>query len=492
MATQAILTPILAQRYGALEQIDEQEHPDNGLLIRAIFENCIESQPSIDSHCIFRKVALTVSIAASLGANAAFTPISLNLPGGPFFATTNFIGFFKLDIWAIRAIIHELLGPKGDHERALISRSSQGCCYTTSVLTTSFALSLLTQVPVALPALKYDGKFKYPAVAALFAGGTLIPVSSLKQSFDHAVRARGCRTSQNEKSLEQVRSALVSAVSQYRESFVTLGIDEKLDLIEDFRQQREQGDGNEAIQVDALISSILTVPETPPPTCGSSVVKGFSTAVGGAIALSLQAGLAWYTYSTTKEYVYDDNVFAGVSAGLTVLSGSYLATQSIVGTVQRIASSSLNCITRQSKKSLAEQLRPKLTLSLKLLGLVVDLGALGATVVIWDDFTGKNLPAKIYFETTLCLAYFLFLSSASLDAVDGAIEELVQRKGTPDEQQIMLLNNQLKKLEQLIQSSSLLDFGQSLGQLSDTTRENLLLRANTTVDKIEDHLEHLA
>jgi len=163
-----------------------------------------------------------------------------------------------------------------------------------------------------------------------------------------------------------------------------------------------------------------------------------------------------------------------------------------VGTVQRIASSSLNCITRQSKKSLAEQLRPKLTLSLKLLGLVVDLGALGATVVIWDDFTGKNLPAKIYFETTLCLAYFLFLSSASLDAVDGAIEELVQRKGTPDEQQIMLLNNQLKKLEQLIQSSSLLDFGQSLGQLSDTTRENLLLRANTTVDKIEDHLEHLA
>ena len=96
------------------------------LLSRVIFERCIANSVLLDPHSCARKIAFGTSVMTSLSAGASFIPVSLPLPAGALFAAANFVGFFKLDMWAIRGTIHDILGPKGEKEIVLLNRSSQG------------------------------------------------------------------------------------------------------------------------------------------------------------------------------------------------------------------------------------------------------------------------------------------------------------------------------------------------------------------------------
>lgn len=497
MAHLASLPPFdLQQRtalsYGSLQTFTSAPliAPPHGesLLVKAIYERIIACRPPEDRHRVSRKILIAVALTSSAAASASFIQISLRLPAGPAFAAANFLAFSKLDMWAIRSIIDRVWGPKSEHEYLLIERASPGRCYLASVCTVSTLLALISQIPVALPALEYDGKIKYPATISLFLGGAILPFSSFFDFVDEFARLRFRTISNNEKALEQVRSALVSAITEYADQFRGMGLNEKLTLIEQLKQLQQ---GEEEEQTEALIKTIISAPEAPPLSRGRSILKNCSQVLGGCIATSFQAWLAFYTFSATKEYVLRNDLFSGVSAGLAVAVGAYLPTRTIINTAEKISFFSLNLLTGQRQKSIAEQLRPKTVLALQLLSLVIDLGALGATTVIWGDLFDKQVEARISSEVNLCLAYFLFLYASSLDLVDEVVALTIRHKGSSSEQEIVQLQAQLQRLQSLIQKSDLADLISFTRLLSTETKEQLLRRADLTASRFNECVESL-
>lgn len=474
LESHSVIKPLLSSR-GDSSEIQED------LLSEVVFERCIANTPPLDPHSCLRKIALATSITTSLSAGAAFIPVSLPLPAGSLFAAANFVGFFKLDMWAIRGTIHDLLGPRGEKEVVLLNRTAKGKCFTAAVMVASTAIALLSQVPVALPSLDYDGKLKIPAVICLFVGGALLPIRSLQLTIDKTIRARNASLGKTGKKLENLRMLMASMIDEHREMFRKMDRISKLEHIDCLQQAQ----GTDVERARKLIEQILEEPLETQEVQKRSLSSYFPTAAGVFIAGSLQTGLAIYTFEKTKEHIVDNDVAAGTLAGSVVLSGIYLSGLSILNTTERIAGAFLRCIKGQREKSMAEQFRPKLTQSLKLLGLLIDLGALGATTVIWGDFYKNNLPAKLYFDITLCLAYFLFLSTSTLDMVDEAVAEIVQRTGSHNERQIVQLNDQLSQIKKIIEQSSLLDFSEFLGKCSNELKVKLLDRVDLSIEMLE-------
>jgi hypothetical protein len=453
-------------------------------LARAIYERCIEDADTIDRYPCGRRTALGASIIASLGANASYIPISLKLPVGPLFAIANFVGFFKLDIWAIRGTINDELGPKGEHEIVLLQRGARGKCYTIAVLASSLVVALLSQIPVALPALDYNGSLAIPSVVFLFVGGALIPIRSLQLSVNKAARLRNSGLGDVSRKVEELRLVMSSLIDQHREIFRKMGYERQLEFIESLRQF----EGAELEQTHAFALSILNPPledeEVPSRPISDYVAMG----AGVVIALSLEAGLAYYTFEKSKLNIIDNSFVAVGFAASVVASSFYLAGRSIISMAQRMVGSLLNLLTCRIEKAIAHQLRPKMTIALKLLGMAIDLGALGATIVIWGDFLKDNLPAKLYFEITLCMAYFLFLSTATLDMIDEVIEESILNSDNKNERAIVQLNNRLKQFQSLIENSSLLDFGLFVAKLPAELKQKLLQRVNLSIEKLDGAL----
>ncbi len=443
-------------------------------LTGAIFERCIIDAPLVDRHSCLRKIALTVSVITSLSAGASFIPISLQLPAGYLFAAANFIGFFKLDIWAIRGTIDDLLGPRSEKEIVLLDRASTGTWFKGAVIAASTVIALLSQVPVALPALDYDGSLGIPAAASLVVGGLLLPIRSLQLSISKTIRAWHSNAGEA-KEIEKLRETMGSMIDQRRDLFRTMGHAGQLEQVHRFKN----------LQEEQFIAAALEPPSEVQEPLGLLLSSRIARVVGVWIAGSLQTGLALYTFAKTKEHIIDSNAAAGVLAGAVVLSGVYLSGKSILDTTERITDSFFGMIRGQRENTLAEQLRPKLTRSLKLLGLAIDLGALGATTVIWGEFYQNNLPLRAYFETTLCLAYFLFLSTSTLDMVNEVVEEIVQHKGSQEEQDILELNCKLKKMQKLIEGSHASDLAVFIQQCPAQLKTSLLEKIGLSTERLD-------
>lgn len=457
------------------------QNPEN-VLVKAIFERCIDHSPLIDNHKGSRRVALALSVISSLAANASYIPISLAMPAGPVFAAGNFLGFFKLDIWAIRGTINDILSPKGSHEIILHQRSSNNKCYTVAVIIAALAIALLSQVPVALPALDYNGALGVPSVIMLFLGGVLIPIRSLQLSINKKIRSMNCCAGEEKEQWEQLRLEMISLIDQHQGLFRQMDSPDKIAHILSLAPNSQ---GSEVEKVNSYISALFNPSLDAPVEESSSLLGRISGVSGVLLTISFEAALAYYTFCKVKENVLDNDALAGVLAGSVVASSVYLAGQSIVSTAQRMAAACLNLVTCKREKTLAEQLRPKLDLSLKLLGLAIDLTALGATIVIWGDFLKDNPSEKIYFEITMCLAYFLFLYTATLDMAGEVTEEIVQHRGTEDERQIIEFNADLQRLKKLIETSSLVDFGSFVTKLPLELRSKLLSKVDLRIENVE-------
>lgn len=466
--------------------LNESSHllENNDILINAIFEKCIQNESSIDQHPRIRKVALVLSATASLSAGAFFFPISLRLPAGPVFSTCNFVGYVKLDIWAIRGAINDVLGPKSRYEIILLNRASKGKFYSSVVLISSTVIAILFQIPPSLPAFTYEGSWGLPAFIILVAGGIFIPTRSIQLSINRIFQTRNFCLEQIAKKMERLRQETSSLVDQHQEIFRKMGYGQKLEHV---RKMNRLIDNEQRSGMNFVIN-VLSTPMEYEEQPKSWLTKYAPKIPGTWIAASLWTGVAYYTYEKTKVDFINNDYAAASLAGTTVLLGVYFSSMSIINTAEKMIKYIYNTITCQKEKSISEQIRPKLYMSLHLLGFVIDLGALGSTHVIWGDFFKKKLVASIYFQTTVGLANFLFLTSATIDLVAEVVEEIIHRWGDNNEKEIIDLKIKLSNLQKLLNSSSLLDFGLFITKMPVEKKQILLSKVNLTVQQLDEWL----
>jgi hypothetical protein len=139
------------------------------------------------------------------------------------------------------------------------------------------------------------------------------------------------------------------------------------------------------------------------------------------------------------------------------------------------------------EKTNAEQLRPVLSIALTGSGMLINMLALGAGFKIWNDFF-DNLPAKIYFEITSLTAYFLLLSTATIDLINVCLEKVILSHGTPDEKSIIQLQVDLLTLQKMLKSSPLLEFAGLIFRRVEI-RQQLLAKTSCTIDTLSRFLQ---
>lgn len=460
--------------------------PPQGVLAGAIFERCVKNEEIDDPHRRARLCTKAICILVSAGAKVPYVPISLKLPGRWFFAIGNTASFFNLEYWAIKASINDVLGPKGRWEVSLLQNAGKGRCYQVATLTASFIIALLSQVPVALPAMDYDADYRIPGVIVLLVAGSLLPVRSLQLSINEALKMKRCALGDVEKKLERIRREVVSLTQEYREIFRLAGYEEKMGMIAALAATSKD---DELEEVWPHLSLVLGKPMESPAPKRNVLCERLSKGAGYFLTASFEAALAMYTWSKTKEHIIDNDVAAFGFTAATVLSWAYLTGESIANTTNRCVQSLFNFMKCRENRTLSEQIRPRLTLALKLLGMTLNVGALGPTVVIWGDFFKDNTDEQGYFQVTMCMAIFLLLSTATLDIIDETVEEIILKKGTPDQKQMIELNRKLLYLQQLLHRSSLLDFGTFLLNCPDRIKEHLLQKVDLAVERVTEFVE---
>lgn len=461
----------------AAQRLLEQE----SVLQRAIYETCIQKpETGIHSRCP-EIAAKTFCVICSAIAKIPYISIAFRLPHGWMFAVGNSSSFFLLEYWAIRATINDLFGAKSKREILLLNRNGRGRCFQIATLTSAMTVALLSQVPVALPALDYNGKYKYPAMIILLVAGSLIPVRSLQLSIDEALKMKACVLQEAEKKVEQVRKDLIALVGEYGDLFRKADLADKLQMIRSLAQLKEE---DSVDTVNDYLSIILKETDNPSVSKISCIFGKIAQVSGLVLTASFQTALAMYTYAKSKEYIIDNDIVAGTFAATTVICWTYLSGQSVINRTQQFVSTFINAIQCRGEATLAEQMHAKLTLSLKLVGVLINLAALGPSLVIYGDFYENHPDEKLYFQITICATLFLLLSTATMETIDETVEYFVLKKGSENYKQIIELKRDLRKLQELVQRSSLLDFSVFLFHLPQKLKTGFLNKVGLQMDEL--------
>ena len=465
------------------------------LLKEAIYEGPIQRMDFEDPHRVARNRLKATQLTISLLANGSYFPIILH--AGVPLAIGNFISFYALDIWAVNDTLGDALGPKREREIELIARNSQGKLYKLSLTAGCVALSLLAVTPLALPVLDYDGDIRIPGMVTVFLGGSILPLRSIQLSVNRSIQMQKCILGETGKKIEAIRSEIVSLIENYQSAFEQLDMADKLEVV---KKHQAILNNEEQDQVVKYLSEVLADVEKE--TVAAPVLsrrekfialaKDTMQHVPGAfLAASLETALTLYTFDKAKHYITDDDFGAGIFTAITIGSGLYLNGKSIVMTTHRAACAIFKGLHGQVDKGLSDQLRLRLSVCLKALGLLINLGTIGSSLVIFGDFFKDNETKKNFFVITTAAAYFLLTATATLDIVDQIVSQIISQKGTPEEQQIVQLHQGLTKLKQLFEKSSLLDFSIFILNAPENIKTALLKKVNLSLGELEEHINKL-
>lgn len=453
-------------------RIEVQDKNEQPIIIQAIQERCIKPIDLVDENPRLRPAMKVTALLFSSIAKLPYLPIALLLRPGEVFAVAGSIAFLWLEYWAINDSLNDAFSERSQSEIRLIKNAEIGKPNLKKILLSSTILSLLSQVPLAIPSLIFNSGFnKWSGFTIIVMGGSLINIRSLQLLSTGIIQGfTSTRLTPEEKEMEKIRSKMIALINANKDIFVNMDPALKNLYIEAVNSSRDTN--NNQYPEDAFLQHVFKDVTPKKKNCLEHLKDNFGTISGFVLSALYQKSLAEYTYDGSKQYITDGNeIGAGFISGAVVGSGIVITTYAIVSMTQRIWNNTVNLFSSVKKKTIAEQLRPKLTLSMQLIALAIDVIALGPSWVIWDDYYNKK--ASNFYQYTACATTFLFLLTGALGLIEQYIEELIKYKGKPEEKDVVNLVHQFKNLENIIKNCSLVDFSLFVSRLSPQLKRSL-------------------
>lgn len=363
--------------------------------------------------------------------------------------------FTIVDLSAILNGLDEDFGPGTKEELELFERNRLPDDLRIALLVAALGLAIAGRSPAALPAIRYyPGALGYILATILYLQGMITSGRSQQLLF---YRLYGMRSlDEMGKKIEGARAKALGLIDQYQTHFRRSRF--KAAEIENVRGKTTVTD---------LLTAILLKP-MPEGNRGGAIElagRGSAYAIGVWLFISYQLACTLYTYE-------DVGGLGGVLLSIAMLvSTGYLFYDGITDTTARVLSGVLELALRRIDPTFAEQLRPEVTYLSKTVAPMINLSAFGSTYVAWGDFfTGFQ---KDYFVWVGGAALWLFALTASLDIIEGRVEEAIFKDGQPHEKAIIQLKRDLKRLKKILSKCSLQDFCVFLRNTSPEIREKL-------------------
>lgn len=473
-----------------LSQIEEkqyiyEEEPVGSFLGQHIIST-IENRDRIDVHAKLRKSMKIGVILLSATAKVPYWVISMKLGKiiGPVSAVANTVAFFILETWAGRQTIDNELRPKTIAELSLFG--DKKVRHIIVITSLSFLIAAASQLPTALAAMKYNSPaLKIAAAIILVISNSLFPLRSIQLSLE-AIGRQSIRDVESKLNnlKSKILDLLFSKISQLKNSNACewVKVLQEIQYTEDVRIKKRK------------YYSILfkdNIDQTPSETTGRQIRK-VGEVVGFILNIFLQYSLGAYTYAASKEEL-DDSDGLGISLAIVaVASNIYLMGKSIQKTMGKIFESVQKWLTGNKAPSLIEQMRPRATFMITSVGILLDILALGPTIVIWSDYYDRNRSEKYLLTSLMCLSIFTLLMTAMLDTLEDIVENWVVFNGTQLEKEALMLNGKFKSLAEAIKNTPHNHFAVFMLDLPEEIRSPLLRQFNISLEEVKRFTDFLS
>lgn len=466
------LTPLLAN------------NQNQNMLSSSILDVCNQKKEALTPCQRNTKIGLnTVAIGFSLIAKIFYVSIALKTdrligtPANYISAICNIKAFASLEIWAARAMIADLLRSKAGEPN---EKNDRNLCAKISLVSIAGILALLSQIPTAYPAAIYNKDYMVLAGLVTLVASVFIPARSIQLSLKDAINK--IYSIKKNSDLLKLQKESVNLLKESKYNFIQMSPVAKNRFIQKLSSTRAimapQEQLNQYVQAIFLNSSDTNnVAPSIYKRCWSATGAG----VGYILTGILQYAIAKYTFVGTKNMIWDSDAAAGFFAALVTASCVYLYGQSIAATSERIFNAPWNWVIGTQQVGLGEQLRPRISKSLKIEEAITNVFALGPSVIIWGDFFNKPDWQHWFFEISICAAIYALILTASLDTID----EILQRfPSNVEGAKWIQTSKEFGRIERLIKNSSQTSFAEWLSELPDNVQTELCKKANLTPEQL--------
>ncbi len=425
-----------------------------------------------------------IGISLSALGKVPFIPINLKLKSfGQFryiLTGGNIIGFWALGSWSIINIVDDLFKSLAPEEKKLLKDQISSIQKISSYIS-AMIVSGISQGVIAYLAYEYNDKNVWMSVA-IMASDVWFPFYSTLLSSRKAMQKY--EFSEFEKELNKMKQEMILLFEKHRQIFINMSSEQKrnyLRIIEDIKTLPTTSDRINAFLPRLLQENVET--QTKVQQIGKAFfgLNGLHFSVNHLILLGIVSYIG-------GEYLTSSQIGGIISSVFTVLSTFYLEAQSNITTAQRFFSSIYNIFTHQTKPTLMEQLRPKLTFTLKAMGLLTAALVWGPTVQVSHDYI-KEEGFKTYMQITGSLAVTLLVATAILDIIDDIVAARIIKNGTEEELAIFKIHTNLKKLIEILDKSSLFEFAKFAKMLPVDILQRVQRKFKITESELAQYLD---
>lgn len=412
--------------------------------------NSEQKQESSFAQNLTRNVSKASLFALVAVRNYFFVPLSRQLPHPWAFVVGNMGAVTAFECWAGNQLIDD----------AYPSQTSLGAIFPKKEMSNwqraanvgNVALSLISQLPSVYPAMQYNpGPGSIAAGLVVGAGGAIFPMRSTQLAIQRYFDRKGVDSSKQD--------AFVRLLRDNRQGFIAKTPQEKIQFIAAL--EAIQSRGNTPGQIREYLGHLLSITgplEEDKLSTGAYLSTQAARVTGFALSCIYQYVIGVYTYTKTKENIWNNDVFAGGMAAAAVLSELYLT----VICMTNQGGNFWQTITGINKNSVSQatvpgKLWPNTVTVLQTIGVGINLLSLGVSYVIWRDFF-KDPVERTFFETTMCGAVFLLFQAALPQVINGGVEYLISSWGTKEEKDAILIASKYQYLADSIERLSPEDF----------------------------------
>lgn len=445
-------------------------------------------------HLVARRALQVTSVVAGFGGRIPFIEMNLDLAGdnkvyGGVLAYGTCASFGYLVSYSLLEIVDSQMKPLSHEERALMeSRTSPTLKKVFFV--TSTILGFGTQIPFAYIA------YKYNEPSTLNPDGLLMPImvfaiDSWVSVYSGYMGLKTLREKQSltayEKELSAARGKMYGLIEANRQLLTVVGKETRNDFIASYESIQTLDDAPDRLAaLYTLFTRRISDQTFDPPKYAKYI--DYTVKAYGYLCSACNIGtLGYIAWLGTDELT--DNIYANITVtSLYVGTALYLNATAIPETAVTLFNLFKNIFTCNYQPTLSDQLTPKLSFSLKALGLVTAALSYGPSIELSKDYYGSHEELEVFMEITLSCATTFLVSMAILAITDQILEYKIEKMGNEEEKSIMKIHKKMKNFSSILASSPLIEIALFLRALPQETVNQLIEHTDITISNLESYI----
>ncbi|QVL57777.1 MAG: hypothetical protein KFB93_01500 [Simkaniaceae bacterium] len=443
------------------------------------------------THLVARRALQGTSVVASFVGRIPFIPLSLKFAGdntvyGVFLAYGATTSFGYLVAYSFLKIIDSQMKPLTPEEHYLL-HSRVGPAAKKILLICGTLLGIGTQIPFAIIA------YKYNKPSTLNPGGYLMPamvvlIDSWVSTYSaymglRSIGERSCRAPY-EKELDVIRGKMLGFIGENQELFTLADRQTQLGFVDAYQRIRTVHESEDRVrQFYALYTGRIT----------DQTLTRSNWAIGADYVVKAYGYICAGCNIGTMAYVaYLGADVPGLNIAVTALyvgTALYLNTTAIPQTAAKLFNLVKDIFTCGYKPTLADQLSPKLSFTLKALNLATAGLSYGTAMQISKDYYSEHEWLEITMEVTLTCATTFLVSMAMLSITDDLLETKIEKYGTEEEKQIIEVHQKMRHFSTALASSPFIDLALYMKAIPPEALEMLRINTQISLENLDQYIQ---